>query len=142
MPKGSETKSRGKRNRARKRQYLQARGLPRGFQAKRMMQSLKRAAQEWKGTIGSNKGRTVFQLLLTKGPLYSYDVSDWGKRIASVLVISQKDAEEMVNEARKLKEAKVLLMESKDKATLEKIRERITSVDEVVPSHALEIRET
>lgn len=141
MPKGSETKSRGKKNRARKRQYLQARGLPRGFQAKRMMQSLKRAAQEWKGTIGSSKGRTVFQLLLTKGPLYSYDVSDWGKRIASVLSISQRDAEEMVNEARKLKEGKVL-MKSEDKTTLEKIRERITSVDEVVPSHALEIRET
>ncbi|TSC52946.1 MAG: hypothetical protein CEO40_111 [Parcubacteria group bacterium LiPW_72] len=139
MPKGSETKSRGKRNRARKRQYLQARGLPRGFQAKRMMQSLKRAAQEVKGTIGPSKGRTVFQLMLTKGPMYSYEESDWGKRIANTLEISQEDAKIMVREA---KYGKIVLMKSEDKATLEKIQyQLISGIFGGVSSDALEIQE-
>ncbi|MDD5626840.1 MAG: hypothetical protein PHW01_02405 [Patescibacteria group bacterium] len=141
MPKTTDSQRLGKRNRKEKREHFENAGVIHGYKAKRLMQSVKTTVKEWKGTIGSSKGRTVLQLLLTKGPMYSYDVSDWGKKISSVLGISQKDAEEMVNEARKLKEGKVLLMESENKAILEKIQERITSgTYTVIPSHALEIR--
>lgn len=139
MPKGDKNKSRRKKNGVRRREFLKKNNLPPGWKWKKTMQSLKQAAQEWKGAIGSNKRRTVFQLMLTKGPMYSYDESDWGKRIASVLVISQEDANEMV---RKAKQEKVVLMKSEDKTTLEKAQKQITSgVYEGVPSHALEILE-
>lgn len=133
MPKTNKDQRLGKRNRQEKREHFENAGVIHGYKAKRNMQGGKKAVTRGK----------VFQLLLTKGPMYSYDESNWGKKIASVLEISQEDAEKMVNEARKPKEVKVLLMESKDKAALEKIQERITSgIYTVIPSHALEIRET
>lgn len=139
MPKGDKNKSRRKKNGVRRREFLKKNNLQPGWKWKKERQDLKRTAQKVKGAIGSGKGRTVFQLMLTKGPMYSYDESDWGKRIASVLVISQEDANEMV---RKAKQEKVVLMKSEDKTTLEKAQKQITSgVYEGVPSHALEILE-
>lgn len=145
MPKTSSSQRLGKRNRERRRKFWKKNNLPPGWKWKREMQGLKRAVKNWKGPIGSGKGRTVFQLMLTMGPTYSSDVDvyNWGRKIADVLEIPQEDAEGMVRKAGKLKEGEkgIILKENEDKATLEKAQRQMTSGFSGVSSNALEIQE-